>query len=136
MNEDLISNAFVDNLDRSIVKRNVVLSKVALLLSTVYAVSHLFIWYSIFKKIDWELITGAKMIYTFFITPIIDLVIFSISIYGYFLILKAYKSINSSCNKADPSLMSKGFAYFYKANILSVILISISIIVTVLNQIL
>lgn len=134
MNEDLISNAFVDNLNRAIVKRNVILSKIALLLSIVYAVSHLFGWYLLLKKTDWELIEDAKMIFTFIITPVIDLIMLSLSIYGYFLILKAYRYINASCDRSDPVLMSKGFSYFYKANILSIILISISIIASVINQ--
>ncbi len=134
MNEDLISNSFVDNLDRTVVKSNVSLSKIALFLSVVYAVSHLFGWYMLLKKTDWELIEGTKMVFTFIITPVIDLIMLCISIYGYFLILKAYRFINSSCDRADPVLMSKGFTCFYKANILSVILICISIIVSVINQ--
>lgn len=136
MNEDLISNAFVDNLDRSIVKKNVVLAKISLTLSTVYWAWHFFAWYLILKKTDSDLIQGAKLTFNFIVMPVIDLVMLSIGIYGYILILKAYRSINSACDRSDPVLMSKGFAYFYKANILSVILISLSIIVSVFNQLL
>lgn len=134
MNEDLISNAFVDNLNRTVVKRNVSLSKVALVLSAVYTLSHFFGWFLILKKTNWEHIEGYKKVFTFIISPAIDLVMFTLSIYGYFLVLSAYRSINAACDRSDPDLMSKGFAYFYKANILSVILISISIIVSVILQ--
>jgi large-conductance mechanosensitive channel len=136
MNEDLISNSFVDNLNRAIVKRNINLSKIALLLSTVYAVLHLFGWYLLLKKTDWELIEDAKLIFTFIISPVIDFIMVTLNIYGFFLVLKAYRAINSSFDKTDPVLMSRGFAYFYRANILSVILISISITVSVINQLL
>lgn len=134
MNEDLISNSFVDNLNRTVVRRNVNLSKIALLLFAVYAIMHLFSWCSILTKTDWEQVDGAKRIFTFIISPIIDFLIVGINIYGLFLILKAYKAINSSCDRADPALMSKGFAYFYKANVLSVILICISLIVSGIKQ--
>jgi hypothetical protein len=134
MNQDLISNSFVDNLNRVAVKRNVVLSAICLGLYIVYTILHLLSWYFFIKKTDWELIDTPKLIFTFYISPAIEIITVFISIYGYFLIFRAYRFINSSCDKSDPMLMSKGFSFFYKANILSLILICISIILSVVNQ--
>ena len=136
MNEDLISNDFVDNVDRAIVKRNVILSKIALSLSILYILVRLFDWYIIFKELDISLIKGASLIFAYKIMPIIDFVILIFNIYGYLLILKAYKSINVSLDKSEAFLLNLGFKYFYRANIIVIFSFSISIIASITNHLL
>ena len=136
MSEDLISNNFIDNVDRAIVKRNVILSKIALSLSILYVLVRLFDWYIIFKELDISLIKGASLIFAYKIMPIIDFVIFIFNIYGYLLILKAYKSINVSLDKSEASLLTLGFKYFYRTNTIVIFSFSISIIASITNHLL
>ncbi len=133
MNEDLISNNFVDNINRAIVRRNFIISKILLVLCMLWSVILLIDWYMFLKGRNRDIIDGAYTVYHYIILPISDVIIFGLSVYSYFLVLKAYRLIESSLNESDGSLMSEGFRYFYTSNLLIAITFIISIITTFIS---
>ena len=136
MNEDLIPDNFVDNISRTIVKRNFVISKLLLVLCMLWSVMMLIDWYRILKGGNAEMIQGKNMVYSYIILPIADVMVFGLSVYAYYLIVKAYRCIEGSLDQSNGSLMNEGFVHFYTSNILSVISFIISIIATLMNYIL
>lgn len=133
MNEDLISDNFTDHVDRGIIKRNFVISKLLMILCIIWSIVLLIDWYRFLQGRNGILIRGRYMIYNYVILPISDVIIIALSVYTYFLILKAYRLIETSLDQSDGTLLSEGFRLFYTTNLLSVISFIISIIMIMLG---
>jgi hypothetical protein len=132
MNEDLITNSFTDNVSKAVVKRNLALSRIALVLSIVYSLTVLLDWYSLLKSSS--LNGEASITFYYRVMLIIDIILLAIDTYGFILIIKAYRFINNSLEKSDPGLMTMGFKYFYTSNILLIISFVIAILSGLLKQ--
>ncbi len=130
MQEDMITNSFIDSVNRTIVRRNVLLAKTALILWILYTLAILWDLYG-FINVDAE---GPKSIFYYRVLPVIDVVLLAINTYGYILIVKGYSSIKSSFERSDPSLLGAGFKCFYQSNILLIIDITASLIISVLKH--
>jgi hypothetical protein len=130
MQEDQITNSFIESVNRTIVRRNVLLAKTALVLWIFYTLS---ILWDVYDYLTTEP-QGQIMIYYYRVLPIIDVVLLAVNTYGYILIVKGYRSINASFERSDPSLLGVGFKYFYRSNILLIINISASFIVNILKH--
>ncbi|MES1225227.1 MAG: hypothetical protein ABUT20_57625 [Bacteroidota bacterium] len=133
MNEDLITDNFAENINRAIVKRNFIISKLLLALSMLWSVVLLIDWYRFLKGRNEHVIEGTYMIYNYIILPISDVINLGLSVYAFFLILKAYGLIESSLKDSDGNLMSEGFRHFYTGNLLTAICYSISITTTFIS---
>ena len=132
MNNDLISGNFTDNIDKSIIKQTHKLFKIIFLL---------FLAYSIFDLCDWYmLITGKGSIHetslTFFsyrIRPIIALIV----LIGNLLIIQFYinanKLISISFEAENSDNFNKGYAFFYKAAWLALVLNALSVISVIIR---
>jgi hypothetical protein len=126
MSEDLISDNFVENIDRAIIKRNILLSKTALILGSLYTLINILSWYSELLKLH-TLPKGRLLFFFYTIAPVVEVILFSISIYGYLVILKANKLIEASIEKTEADLFNYGYKYFCRASILSITIIIVSI---------
>ena len=127
MNEDLISNHFIDSINKTLIKRNIRLISVLFILTTIYALFNLLDWYIVLSKAEFTRIT-PRIIFLYRIHPIISVVISVISIIGYFLILNGNRSIAMSFEKNEADLFNRGYQLFYRAGVLSVVSFGIAII--------
>src|SRR5689334_1986325 len=130
MQEDLITNSFIESVNRTIVRRNVTLAKTALILWILYTLAILWDLYE-FIKIEPQ---GTMAIYNYRILPVIDVILLAMNTYGYVLIVKGYRFINASFERPDPSLLGMGFKCFYQSNILLIISSIVSILIALLKH--
>ncbi len=128
MNEDLISNNFVDNTNKVTVKKTFVLTRAVLYLSMVYAMVDLLNWYvAITSSLKYELRSDA-VFYTFRIQPLVAVIILSCSIISASYIVKGNKMIDLAFDNSDADFFNSGYTYFYKAARISMIAVCIAII--------
>lgn len=120
MSEDLISNNFTDNVNRSIVERIIPLVGASLILLGIYEVCNIIDWYLVLSKAEFLKVT-PRIIFLYRIHPVISFVISVISIVCYALNFKANKLINLSFEKQDADFFNKGYSLFYQAVTYSII---------------
>lgn len=128
MSEDLLSDNFADNINRAIVRRNFMITKLLLILGILWALLMLLDWYRFLNARDGGAIEGTYLIYNYIILPISDVIALSLNIYGYFLTVKAFRFFESSLDNSDGKLMSDGFRYFYTSNLLFAVTFTITIV--------
>ena len=126
MSEDLIANNFVDNVNRTVVRRNIMLTKVGLWVSVIYFAILCIDWYYyLLKPYTLEALTPFQY-YVIFVYPVVLLILMFLNIYGIFLNIKANKNILLSFENSDSEIFNEGYHNFTKASIVSIVSFSIS----------
>jgi hypothetical protein len=115
MSEDLISNNFVDNINRTIIKKAFKLSKVVLVLTIIYAIEELWAWYSIIaRSINLTDLTFFEL-YDLRISPVIFILLLMNSVISWSFCVKANRLIHLSFENADADLFNKAYRFFYRS---------------------
>ena len=120
MSEDLISNNFVDNVNKSILEKIIRLVGISFILLGIYEACSIIDWYLVLSKAEFLKVT-PRIIFLYRIHPIISLFLSAISIVCYSLNLRANKLINLSFEKHDADFFNKGYSLFYQAVSYSII---------------
>ena len=127
MQEDLISNNFVENVNKNIVKKTLWLAKSVLNLSIVYAILDLLEWYIAVSNSWGHTFKYNSTFFEYRIHPVIAVIILGMAIVANTWHVKASDLINQSYDKADADLFNTGYTFFYKAAKLSLVAFCISI---------
>jgi hypothetical protein len=127
MAEDLISNHFVDNINKVVIKKTFRLTKLILNLVIVYTILDLIDWYiAISKSLGYDLI-HVSTFFRYRIHPVIAVVILGISIVCHYWYIKANEFIDKSFEQSDAELFNTGYKYYYQAARLALVSFGISI---------
>jgi hypothetical protein len=133
MSEDLIANNFAENINKAVIKRNIILIQVVLFMAALYSFIICFDWYLILRDLKTTLTENTFYFFIYRLYPLIQLIVLLISFYGLLLTLKANRLIYLSIEKTDAELFNNGYTYFSKASLLSIISLSITIILMLLK---
>ena len=115
MSEDLISNNFVDNINRTIIKRTIRVSKAVLILTILYAIAELVVWYTLIaRSINFTDLSRADF-YDLRITPVIAVLLLTSSIISWLYCVKANKLTYLSFENNDADLFNKAYLFFYRS---------------------
>jgi hypothetical protein len=116
MSEDLISNNFVDNINRTVIKKTLWFSKAVLSLTIIYAIADLLNWYNPFVlSMKMDNLSNTEY-FNYRILPVVDIILLSSSIISWSYCVKANKFINLSFEKNDADLFNKAYQYFYRSS--------------------
>jgi len=128
MSNDLISNNFVENVEKDLIKKTIGLTKLVLNMAIIYSILDIVHWsISINNSLDHTLRSNSAF-YTYRIQPFVALALLAMGIIGSSFHVKANKLIDISFEKADADHFNTGFRFYYKAAGLSIISAIISII--------
>ena len=116
MNEDLLANNFVDNVDKLLLKKTFLLSKLILIIVMAYAVIEIVSWYFIISSypLDHVFISPLNF-YTFRIQPLVAITILTMSIIAWLYFIRAGKLVGLSFEKADADIFNAGYLLYNKA---------------------
>lgn len=121
MNEDLISNAFADNVNKNMIKRNIRLLLVIIILFSIYTLFNCAEYYTFIINTPAPLHQTILTFYTLKIRPWI----YAISIIIGFIVwgnyIKGHKLILLSFENDNVNLFNKGYAFLNKAGIANII---------------
>ena len=121
MNEHLISNNFVYNVNKSLVKRNIHLINIILVLVLIYSCLDFMNWYdAISKSADKTLTT--RLFFSYRIRPAIAIILVTFSIVNILFVLKANKLIDKSMELKDADHFNRAYTLFTRIGILSIII--------------
>jgi len=135
MIEDLISNNFVDNVDKSIIRKVILVIKILLSLSIFYTILELVEWYPyLFKNISNNF--NFADFYNYRIVPWILLLNIILNIVSLFFYLKGNKLIYASFQNNEPEVLNEGFRNCYISGLLTSIDFAVGIITILLRFIL
>ncbi len=115
MSEDLISNNFVDNVNRIVIKKTFNFSKAVLTLTIVYSILELTNWYIAISDTIGKIISSYSVFFNYRIIPVIAVILLSMGIVSWGYCVKANKLIELSFQKNDANLFNKGYELFYKS---------------------
>ncbi len=115
MPEDLISNNFVENVNRTVIKKTFILTKSILALVIIYSTLELLEWYIFISKSFGRIFKYPHIFYEYRIHPVIAVILISLSITSWSYIVKVNKTIANSFEKADAELFNFGYRFYYKA---------------------
>ena len=136
MGKDLISNNFVDNVNKAVIKKTFWLTKFILNLMIAYTVLDLIDWYiAISRSLGYDF----KYMSTFFryrIHPVIAIIILGMSIVSSYWHIKANEFIDQSFEQADADLFNTGYKFYYQAAKLSLVAFCVSIATIIIRLIL
>jgi hypothetical protein len=124
MNSDLISNNYVDHIDKVKIRRIIKMLQVALILSCTYAAFALVEWYAIFAKPPLQ--TGSSY-YLHRIHPFVSLVLLGGGIWSLAFSVKAYRQVLTSFEDEDPLKYNIASDMYYKLALLTIFLHTLSI---------
>jgi hypothetical protein len=127
MIEDLISNNFVDNVDKSIIRKVILVVKILISLSIVYTILELVEWYPYLSK-NISANFNFSDFYNYRIVPWILLLNIMLNIISLFFYLKGNKLMYSSLQHNDPDLLNEGFRNCYISGLLTSIDFAVGII--------
>jgi hypothetical protein len=126
MSEDLISNSFGNNVNKGIIKRNIVLLKIVLILYLIYTLFTIVEWY--FLVISANLLKQTALIFFHYkITPVIVAISLILGIFIWVFYLKAHKLILLSFEDDNADFFNEGYSFFNKATTLNIIGFSVII---------
>ena len=115
MTEDLLSNNFVDNINRTVIEKAFRLSKFVLVLTIIYAIEELLAWYSIIaRSINMSNLSFFEL-YDLRISPVIFILLLISSVISWSLCVKANRLIHLSFENNDTDLFNKGYQSFYRS---------------------
>lgn len=135
MSEDLISNNFADNVDKTIVRKVILVIKILLILSIVYSGLELLEWYPyLFKNIPGNL--SYEAVFNYRIVPYILLLNLLLNIISLAFYLKGNKLIAASFAYNEPELFNLGYSNCYKSGLITAIDFALGIIIILLRVIL
>ncbi len=128
MNQDLITNNFTDSINKNLLKKLLILSKIVLSLIIIYSIIELFNWYIFISKYFFESSLSYSNYYASKIQPLIVILLLLIAIAGWFYNVKSITLINKAIENSNPEMFNKGYLFVYKTAKLAVISICLSII--------
>jgi len=128
MSEDLISNNFIDNVNKTIIKKTFVLSKVVLIFTIVYAVLELLNWYFVLSILPGTSHLTTVTFVGYRVIPVIHVILLGGSIFSWSYCAKANKMINLSFEKNDADCFNTGYRFFYKSVIVTLFLFLLAIV--------
>jgi hypothetical protein len=135
MDEDLISDNFSDSVDKTMVRKVIVVIKILLILSIVYSCLELLEWYPyLFKNISGNL--NYEAIFNYRIVPYILLLTLLLNIISLVFYLKGNKLIVLSFVHNEPELFNLGYGNCYKSGLITAIDFAIGIMIILLRLIL
>ncbi len=127
MDKDLIAGNFVINIDKRIIKQTLELFKIIFLLFFAYSILDLFDWYMIVT--DKGPIRDTPLsFFSHTIRPLIALIILIGDLVIFQFYINANKLISASVEEENSDHFNKGYTFFYKAALLSIVLNGLSII--------
>jgi hypothetical protein len=127
MGEDLISNNFVDNVNKTVIKKTFFLTKVLLNLTLVYTIIDLLNWYIAISNSFTYAIRYNSTYYAVRIHPIVAVIILSLGIIGSSFVVKANRLICLSFEKNEADLFNSGYEYYNRAAKLSLVSFCVAI---------
>src|SRR5882724_2042803 len=101
MNEDLISNNFGDSINKAIIKKTFTLSRVVLAFTIIYSSLELLSWYFTLSILAGTNLVTAAAYFSYRITPMIHVILLSMSVISSSYVVKANKMIDLSFEKND-----------------------------------
>ena len=127
MQEDLISNNFVENVNRSVVKKTLIITKSILTLIIIYSALELLNWYIAVSNTIGHVFKYPYTFYEYRIHPVIAVILLTISITSWSYVVKANKTITASLEKADADIFNAGYQFYFKSARLTLVSVCISI---------
>jgi hypothetical protein len=127
MSEDLISDNFIETIDRALLKRYLKILKILLILSFIHYSFELLQWFFYLKN-NKSFSTNSIDLYTFLIAPILRISIIAASFLGWVYYLKGNKLIVKSFETNEPEVLNEGYKSCCKSVLISIAIFTISII--------
>ena len=120
MSEDLITGNFTDGIDKSIITKTHTIFKIIFLLFLAYTIFDIFDWYMLFNAVRKTPETLQTLFY-YKLRPIISRLI----VLGNLIIIQSYitanKLIAKSIEEESNYFFNKGYIFFYKSALLTLI---------------
>ena len=135
MNEDLITNSFIDHVDKTIIQKVVTTIRIGLFLYIVYGFFHLLQWYP-FLKSSLPSVNRPIYFYDYRILPVISLLNLILAITTWFLNLRATKMVYVAIEDIIPEKLNQGYKLLYKSALLALLTIVVGTIGLVIKFIL
>ncbi|MBS1512629.1 MAG: hypothetical protein JST86_17420 [Bacteroidetes bacterium] len=121
MSEDLISSNFAENIEQSLISKNLILVKAAGYLVVIYAILNILDWYvAVEKSFAYELRTPHSF-YTYRIQPFVSVALTVMGVFIIVYIKKGNALIKNSFEEKDADIFNQGYVYFGKSSALNVI---------------
>ena len=118
MSEDLITNAFTDNINLNYIRRNQIVLNALLSLSTLYCLLDILNWYFILQSTNAIIDGDFLFLYTLRIRPVISVLVLFANLCSFFLTSKANDLIALSIIEENAVLFNDGYKYHFWANLL------------------
>jgi hypothetical protein len=128
MNDDLISNNFADNINKSLVKKGLAFTKTLLNLVIIYSILNLLDWYLFVSRSMRYHLVSFNDYYSYRIHPVVAVIVLSMGIVTSMFHVKANRLILLSFEKEDAELFNAGCLFSVQAMRLSIISFIVSLI--------
>ncbi|MGC4104237.1 hypothetical protein [Ferruginibacter sp.] len=129
MTEDLISNNFIDNIEKRIVKKVLSLSRFVLAMVLVYNVLDVLDWYIAISRYPWDHEFKTSLaFFEFRIRPFIALFLITVYVFIWALNIRGNKLMVLAVENEDADIFNNAYRIYYKGLKLSIVSLCISII--------
>lgn len=133
MDEDLIKDTFIISINKQKIKRNIAVIKIILVVLSIYILFAIYVWATVFSSLPKQFKPDALQILKIFINPFVlfsGIILNTLS--GVF-VLKGNLLINQAISQNDASVFNKGYNYFYRSSMLTLILSAVALVHAILN---
>jgi hypothetical protein len=136
MNEDLITNNFIDSVDRRLLKKILTLAKVVITLNIIYSILLLIDWYLFINKSIGHSFKTFEGLYAYRIQPLIAVFVIFISTAGWIFNIKSVALLKKSVDNSDGEIFNEALRLSYRVTKLVLFSFSISILNAALRLVL
>lgn len=127
MTEDLLSNNFADSVNRSLIKKNFIATRIILSMIIVYSILELLNWFIAIRNSLGHAFKAPYLIYEYRIHPIVAFIIISISIISWAFVVKGNRNVVNAFEKGDAAIFNTGYRLYYKSSRLTLVSAGISV---------
>ena len=118
MSEDLITNAFTENVNLTLIRRNQIIVKALLSLCTLYCLLDILNWYFILKTSDNTYAGDFLYLYTLRIRPTVSVLILMANLCSFYFMAKANDLVAASIHQENAAQFNEGYRFYFRANML------------------
>ncbi len=118
MSEDLITNAFTENINLTLIRRNQIIVKALLSLCSLYCLLDILNWYFILKTSDASFEGDFLYLYTLRIRPTVSVLLLLTNLCSFYFISKAHDLLAAAIHEENATKFNEGFRFYFRANML------------------